>query len=250
MIKVEKLVQIKSNIYEIYFDNQERIKVYDEVILKFNLVKDQCIQENFVDEIKKYNELMIIFFKCRNSLIKKMSSKKSILSKLKTENVDDEDIEEIVNKLELLNLINDDNYLQAYVNSELNLTLNGPGKIKKHLLNEDIDEDKINNELSKYDEDFWNERVTKIIEKRKKANHKDSLKVFKIKTKEYVYNLGYDVTLDISFDEDKEISNLNKEYEKLLRKYIRKNMDQSKIKYDLLKKGYKMDDIINVIGDL
>lgn len=243
MIKVNNLKQIKTNIYEITFDNDQKIKVYDEVIIKFNLVVNSILDNNFVETIKKYNDVMIIFFKLRNSLIKKMCSKKTIIEKLNKENLDSLDEEEIIKKLEKLNLINDDNYLLAFVNSQINLTLNGPEKIKQNLLKENIDKEKINLELKKYDDSFWNDRINKIIDKRKKSNHKDSNKVFNIKTKEYIYSLGYRGNFDIENDSSNEFDILKKEYEKIIRKYERKGLDKRKLKYDLMKKGFNYEDI-------
>lgn len=233
---VTNLKQIKINLYEVKFDNESCIKLYDETILKYNLTINKSINASEFENIKKYNDSMIIFFKLRNTLLKKMKTKREVSNILEKENVDKD---EIIKKLETLNLINDQNYLNSFVNDKINLTLDGPEKIKRELLDKGVFKEDI---LNEYDYDFWQNRVNKIVDKKNRANHKISNKLFKEKMKVYLYALGYDQKYNINiYNNDFEI--LKKEFNKLLIKYERLGLDKTKIKYDLLKKGFSIEDI-------
>lgn len=237
MIEITSISAIRNNIYQITFDNKIKEKLYDETILKFSLTKGKLIEYSFINEIKKYNYAMIIFFKTQNLLIRKLYTKNEIEKKLSNQLEDKYLIDEVIYKLEKLNLINDSLYIKAYINDQINFSLNGPKKIKYSLIQKGINSNDIDNELENYEESFWDIRIKKIIEKRKKINTKYSNIVFKINTKKYLYNLGYITEMNINDIDDSKI--LKVEYNKLKNK----NMDEKKIIQTLLNKGFIYEDI-------
>lgn len=238
MIEILNIKQVNKNIYKIIFSNNEEIDIYDEVIIKFNLIVGNLVQEKFVKEIKKYNEVIVIFFKYRNKLLRRIESTYSISNKLKKEKLSNEDTEEIIIKLKKINLLNDDLFLENYIINTINLSLDGPNKIIKNLLEHGINEEKIIKKLDKYDELFWKSRIKKIIIKRNKSNHKDSFKIYSYKLKNYIYNLGYDYSYEIIYNEEKELEIIKNEYTKLIIKKKNSNIDEI-----LIKKGFRYEDI-------
>lgn len=242
MIKVENIIQKKINEYVVLFDDDTIMKLFDETILKYSLVVGFKIDESKFDEIKKYNDSMIIFFKLRNKLMKKIYSKKSIINILDDTELLESQKEELLKKFEKLNLINDDVFLSSFVNDRINLSNKGPRYIENELIKEGIEISLIHQKLNEYDSNFWNDRIEKIVNQKIKSNHKYSNKILKEKIKNHLFSLGYDCNIEISIDTfDLEI--IKKEYNQLLKKYIRKNLDIKNIKYDLLKKGFTNEEI-------
>ena len=118
-----------------------------------------------------------------------------------------------------------------------------------------IDNSLILEEINKIDEYIWIEKVKKIIEKRKKSN-KLNKKMFVLKTKAYLNNLGYykktieEVINCIEINEDIDV--IKNEYEKVKRKLSRKYEGQKlkeKIKLSLYNKGYNLENILEIINN-
>ncbi|MFI3260899.1 MAG: RecX family transcriptional regulator [bacterium] len=239
MIQIISLTQKKTNVYKIAFNNNTAVSLYDETIIKFSLTKGKEINEKFLIDIKKYDNNMNLYFKTRNLLLKKKQTKKEIVKKLKQDIDDQSDIEEIIWKLEKLNLINDKEYMKSYINDQVNLTLHGPDKIKAELVYKGFQVNEIEELLEIYTEDFWLKKINKIIEKKIKSNRKESNKMFKQKTKSYIYNMGYNFHYNIR-DIENEFDILKDLYNKLKIKYEKNNKD---IKNELLKKGFELENI-------
>ena len=162
----------------------------------------------------------------------------------KSQNVEinDEIINETINKLEKLNLLNSKSYIQAFVNDKINLSSDGPYKIKKSLLEFDFNEEDIDNYLNTIDENIWLEKLKKIANKKKSIMKSKSYYMFVSKMKNDLYNLGYDkymienVLSNIEYDSNA----LSKDLEKANKKF---KGDKTKIINSLLRKGYSYEEI-------
>ena len=171
-----------------------------------------------------------------------MRNKKEIISYLKKKEFNDEIINETINKLEKLNLLNSKSYIQAFVNDKINLSSDGPYKIKKSLLEFDFNEEDIDNYLNTIDENIWLEKLKKIANKKKSIMKSKSYYMFVSKMKNDLYNLGYDkymienVLSNIEYDSNA----LSKDLEKANKKF---KEDKTKIINSLLRKGYSYEEI-------
>jgi regulatory protein len=165
-----------------------------------------------------------------------------------------EDGIKIINHLKSIGLINDNIYVKSYISDAINLTKDGPYKIKRELLDNHIDESIIDEEISKIDEDVIIDKMLKIISKKFKANHKYSKYQFKQKVSLEMVNLGYDRELadslidNFDFEED---DLLKQEYDKLYNKLSRKYEGyelESKIKQKLYAKGFDINKINSLMN--
>ena len=48
--------KLKDNRYIVYLKNKKEIILYDEVILKFNLLNNKNLNEEKLEEVQKYND--------------------------------------------------------------------------------------------------------------------------------------------------------------------------------------------------
>ena len=240
-MKINKFKKVGKSKYKIIFDNTD-ITLYEDVILKYDLLIKSEVDIDLIDKIIKENEHYDAFYSALNYIEIKMRNKKEIISYLKKKEFNDEIINETINKLEKLNLLNSKTYIQAFVNDKINLSSDGPYKIKKSLLEFDFNEEDIDNYLNTIDENIWLEKLKKIANKKKSIMKSKRYYMFVSKMKNDLYNLGYDkymienVLSNIEYDSNA----LSKDLEKANKKF---KGDKTKIINSLLRKGYSYEEI-------
>ena len=186
----------------------------------------------------------------------KMRTSKEIKDYLNKKNFNTKLIDEVLDRLNKEGYLNEEKYIDAFVNDKVNLTNWGPYKIKKSLLDLELDETLVNNKLNTINENIWNGKIEKIINKKLNSLKNKSTYTVKNKLKIDLYNLGYDNNL---IEENLNNLNLNnnenikKEYSKAYNKYSKKYMNQElyqKVKSYLYRKGYKIEEINYMLDNL
>ena len=240
-MKINKFKKVGKSKYKIIFDNTD-ITLYEDVILKYDLLIKSEVDIDLIDKIIKENEHYDAFYSALNYIEIKMRNKKEIISYLKKKEFNDEIINETINKLEKLNLLNSKSYIQAFVNDKINLSSDGPYKIKKSLLEFDFNEEDIDNYLNTIDENIWLEKLKKIANKKKSIMKSKSYYMFVSKMKNDLYNLGYDKYMieDVLSNIEYDSNALSKDLEKANKKF---KGDKTKIINSLLRKGYSYEEI-------
>lgn len=249
-MKIEKFKKLSNNKYKIEFINNDSLTLYEDVILDNNILFKSDIDEDLFNKIIEDNKYYDVYNKTLKYVLTKMRSIYEIENYLDKYEISLTEKNKIIEKLKSINLLNDSLYAEAYISDKVNLTNDGPIKIKSDLLNKKVDEFIITSELEKYDKDIFIEKIKKLISKKK--NTKYSNYVYKQKLNTYLINLGYessdiipllnDIEIDTSFQIKKEYDNL---YKKLSKKYSDKQLDYE-INLRLYKKGYSMDEINNI----
>lgn len=255
-MKIIKFKKLKDNNYILTFDDESTIKLYDDVIVHFNLLVNKKLDKNKLAEIMKYNDGLESYYKAIKYINKKLRSKLEIVKYLEKV-YDKKTIAKTINKLEIDGYLNDLLFTSAYVNSELNLTLNGPFKIERELKKLGIEESYIKEELNKIEESVWLERIDKLINKKVKANHNNSLKKLQDKIIYDLGNMGYTKDLitevlegkEIKVDNDLVFKEGNKLFNKLSRKYQGNELIYQ-LKNKLYLKGFTNEEINNFLYSL
>lgn len=255
-MKIEKFIKDKGNKYKIVVDNDLKICLYDDVIVKYNLLVNKEMNENKFKEITKYNDELDSYYKAIKYINRKMRSKKEIIKYLEKD-FDPNVINKTINKLEIDGYLHEDIYIKAYINDQVNLTLNGPYKIKKELLKLDLNETKVDKEVNSINEDVWLNKINKIVNKKIKSNHNYSEKKLKEKINYDLCNLGYhkDMIMDIlsnieiTTNQDLILKEGRKIYQKLSLKY-----QDEKLKYyfqsKMYAKGFSKEEIDNCLEQI
>lgn len=180
-MKIETFKKLKDNKYKIILDTEEEIILYDDVIVKYNLLVNKELDKNKLKDIANYNSRMDAYYLCIRALNKKMRTKKELFKMLKKFEFEDDVISEIINKLYKDNYLNDERYINAYINDQINLKLIGPNKIRSNLIELGFDIIDINNYLESIDSSVWKEKVNKYIIKKIKST--SNLSATKLKQK-------------------------------------------------------------------
>ena len=250
---IKKISKLTNGRYKIELDELESLILYEDVILNNNILYKKDLTLEQIKNLNKENEYYELYNKALKYVLTKMRSIYEVDNYLTKLEVKEKTKKEIINKLKDINLLNDKVYANAFISDKIHLSNDGPLKIKKDLLNKQVDESIIDEELSKYDLDIFEEKIKKIISKRK--NNKYSNYVFKQKMLGYFVNLGYDSNFVIPLLENVESDTtelIQKEYNTLYRKLSKKYSDKKldyEIKSRLYKKGFSMDEINAIIKE-
>lgn len=243
-MKITKIKQISHNKYEITIDN-ECFKVYDELLIKYNLLSKKEISSEVYQVLKKSNNIYEGYYKILHFITFKMRSKKEVLKKLQSYGISSDEAIVIIQRLEDENYLNDDKYLDAYINDQVKLKIVGYNKILFNLKQMGFEEKQITSYLDLIDQKIWQEKINQYCQKKMKTNHKYSELMLKQKLVQELLNLGFwkediDLVLQSLIFEDTEIK--KNEYlkmkKKLSQQYTGEELEK-KINFKLAQKGFK-----------
>lgn len=236
----------KGNIYEITLSNKEKITLYDDVILKYNLLITKEIKDNELNNILKDNDKIKAYLLAIKYIRVKLRTEDEIKKKLK--DYDKDTINYVINRLNKEKYLNNDLYIKAYINDSINLKFEGQNKILYDLKKMKFKEDEINNYLLTIDNDTWINKIRKYIKKKIETNKSLSKIFLEKKIKEDLFNKGFykedidRVLNEFTIEEDKSI--YEKEYTKLKNKLSKKYSNEEleyRIKISLYKKGFNQN---------
>lgn len=254
-MKIKKIKKLSNGKYNLLMDDNSKIIAYDEVIINNSLLYNNEIDSDLLNKINNENS----FYKIYNKVIKLISvrlrSEHEITDYLNNNNINENEQKKIIDLLKLNNLINDNLFVKSYIYDKINLSNYGPNKIKRDLLNYNIDDSIINSEIENIDKNLIINKIDKLVNKKINSNNKYSNYILKQKLIIYLIDLGFDkddIVLVLNnydfYDDDLIYKNYDKLYKKLSQKYSDKNLYQ-KIKEKLYRMGFSLSQIDKVINE-
>ena len=235
-MKIEKFKKTTNGEYFLYLDDNTTINIHEDLILKYNLLLKKELNDNTKEELLKENNKYKVYNSALKYLNTKMRSIKEMKEYLK-KNYEEEDINNAINRLIKENYLNDFIYASYFISDRINLSNDGPLKIKKELEKRGINNEIIEENISKFTTKLQEDKVEKLIKKQIKINRNKSIMILKKKILEYLINLGYDRSIIIdklnNIDNSDDSSIREKEYNKLYNKLSKKYS------------GYELEQIIN-----
>lgn len=250
-MKIQNIKKV-GNKYKIILDNDEIITTNDHVIINNSLLYSKKITKKELDKIKEETAYYENYNHALKMLNRKLRSEHEIRKELNKNEVSKTDEEKIISHLKEIGLINDENYAESYTNDKINLTLDGPYKIKRELEENHINNLYIEKALENFTQDLIDSKLEKIISKKIKSNTKYTTYIFKQKTAMYLSNLGYsreDINNHlehIKLDNSKLEKEMEKIYNNLKTKYENYTLI-NKLKQKLYSKGFTNEEINNFI---
>lgn len=247
-MKIKNIKKV-GNKYKIILDNEEVITTNDQVIINNKLLYDKKLSKKELEKIKEDTNYYEIYNKVLKMINRKIRCEFEIRKELNGLSKVDQD--KMIDHLKEVGLINDSLFVESYVNDKINLTLEGPYKIRKELEDYNIDNEYIERALENFSQDLIDSKLEKIINKKIKSNTKDTTYIFKQKTSLYLLNLGYSREDVINHLDGVKLNNdLEKEmfkiYNKLKAKYEGYTL-HVKLKQKLYSKGFTSDEINDFI---
>ena len=73
-MEIVKFKKGKKNIYELELDNGLKFKLYDDVIVKFNLIVNKRLDDKKFEEVVEYNDSLGAYYESLKKLNSKMRS--------------------------------------------------------------------------------------------------------------------------------------------------------------------------------
>ena len=243
-MKIVKYKKLKNDKYEITLENNQILELYEDTILKYELLLKKEIGSNLVN-ILDYDKTCEVYDVAVRYLKIKAHSKYEVYEYLISKDYPKDKIEEVVNKLQTQGYINDLVYAKSFLHQKLITTSNGPAKIKMELLKKKIDLSIVDTALEEYDLATQLEKIKKIMTRMVKSNRNKSNAMLKKKmvtdltiqgfSKKYIES----VMNEIEFFSDETIK--QKEYEKLYKKLSKKYSGaelELQLKQKLYQKGF------------
>ena len=241
-MKVTKYKKKKDGLYEVELNNNETLFLYEETILNNDVLTKGITDINrVIEENEKYE----VYYKALKIIKARIKSRKEIVTKLRSLNYKNEDIDWAISKLEEQGYISDLRYASSYLNDKLITTSYGPYKIANELKKKGIADLIINDTLINYTEEMQVSRIEKIINRIIKSNRTRSGLMLKKKILMDLINMGYDRELcsrkiseyDIVTDSKILKQEYDKLYKKLSRKYSGHELEMI-IKKKMYEKGF------------
>ncbi len=253
VMEIKNIKKLKSGKYKIELDDNNKILTYDDVIINNNLLYKKNIDHDLLENINIETSYYDIYTKVLKYISIKMRSKKEIIEYLNKNKVEKNDQKKIIDHLTKSGLLNDEMFAKAFVSDKIFLSNIGRLKIKKELLDHDINIDIIDKIIYTYSDDVFEEKLTKLMKKKIK-NSKYNGYLLKQKIFYEFNNLGYENELISKvYDSIDIISNINKDFDKyyniLSKKYNGVEL-KNKLKNKLYSRGYSIDDINSIINTI
>ena len=247
-MKILKYKKIKNK-YRVYFDNDIKVDLNDNIILRYELLLKKEIDNKTFDKMIIDNNKEEMYNIAVKYISIKIRSREEIYNYLKKKEYDKEEIDNIINRLEKNNLINDDLYIKSYIHDRFYLSSDGLNKIKKYLLDLKLDEDTIDSYIEEIDREEIIDKLNKLIDKKIKSTKNYSGNILKLRIMNYFYDLGYSKSDIEEVLDNKNLVDIDsgiKEYYKLYNKYSKKYNDyelENIIRTKLYQKGYDLNEI-------
>lgn len=249
-MKIVKFRKEKQGKYILQLADGIEIETYEDLILKYDLLIQKEISPDILKKIEEENKVYEIYFISLKYIKTRMRSIQEMREYLLKKGYSIDDILSSIELLKKQGYLNDQLYAESYMHDHMNLTNDGPLKIKAFLEKLEINSDFLDSILSTYTEDIECGKIDKLIEKQVRSNHSKSSSTLKQKIKNNLIILGYHSylidqklsLLESADSKDEEI--YQKEYQKLYRKLSRKYEGKElvyQIKQRLYRKGFHID---------
>ena len=248
-MKILKYKKKRNGQYELQLDSGKELSLYEEVILKFELLLKKNIDEGDLEQILLSNQEYDVYYVALKSLKSRFKSVKELRISLLKKEYPQEFVEKAIQKLLSQGYLDDRSFAKAYINQQMITTSKGPRKIEKELLDKGVSSDIIFSEISVFTKEEQLPKIEKVASRLLKSNRSRGGAVLKRKLVHDLQVLGYDISnieevlSKMDFSDTKDISKREAEklYRRLSRKYSGRELEY-KIKEKLYQKGLYYED--------
>lgn len=171
--------------FNLYSDGEFIMSASSENLAPYGYVEFE-ISDAELKALKEKEAIELAYKKAVKYTSKAMKTSKEVKDYLYKLKLSEEQLEEIITRLEDLGLLNDEQYLEMYLNEKFNYTTDGAKKIKYKLYQKGFKDAEITPHLEKYKEQE-RENLKKAISQRMKTKKNED----KNKLTRYLLNKGF-----------------------------------------------------------
>lgn len=250
---VKQIIKEKQTFYTVTFESGEKIRVSEDTLVKYRLLKGAEISDSIYQAIQAESGVEIGLQMAYNYVSYQLRSEKEMDQYLKKKEISLSDRQKIQTRLKELRLIDDQVFAESYIRTQMRLGDKGPFYLTQQLKQKGIQEEKIQSALLLYTIEEQQAVALKTAEKSLKKyqqkSHQEALN--KVRMNLMQKGFGSEVVqqtmanLAVEKDEEDEWRILVKEGGKLIRRHQRLPYAQrkQKIKTQLYQKGFQLDQI-------
>jgi len=258
MKEIKEITKGKSSNYIIKFTDNATLKVNEDVLVRFRLLKGTRLDEKELEKIKTEADFQVGLQVALRYLSFQMRSEYELRTQLKNKEI--QDIAKIIQRLKEMNLLNDENFAQSFVRTQKNTSDKGPQQIKHLLRQKGMDSQIIDVAMEEFPQEEQDLACAKLAQKLTKKysnkSHREALQKIRLSLmNKGFYSNSVNFAMDeLEFEEDEEqqFELLQKETEKLWHKH--RNLEgykkYMKVKQALYKKGFDLDAIDKAIDEV
>ncbi len=245
--KRKYLIKIKTT------KKEEEFIISEDLMVEFRLVKNKELEKETFLKFKEAFKRDELYQKVLHYALYKQRCTYDIEQYLDKKQIFNNNQEYYLDKLRKTGILDDQSYVQNYVNEAFNYKRYGPQKIMYDLSKKQIDKSLYQPELDKIKEKDQINNIEILFNKKLKSIKNKSIKVAIQNIKQYITNKGYHYALvnnvvdnlryeiEKNLDEDQ---SLNKDYLIAKKKYSKdKTKEYQNILAYLLRKGYTYNKI-------
>lgn len=252
-ITTQKRNQERYNIFISDGDTEYYAFSVDEAILiKYALQKGKELNDEFLDEILQQNSIYEAYTRAIHFLSYRMRTKKEIRDHLIKKEVEQEQADEVMERLEREKLLDDGEFAKMFVRTRISTSDKGPGFIRRELSEKGVSAQYIDEALELYTFDDELEKAVKFVLKKSRSLARESSFQQKQRIQTSLMQKGFSQsaikealgTLAEERNEDDEHAALAEQAEKLMRKHSRKYEGyqlKQKVTEGLHRKGFPFD---------
>lgn len=244
--------QKKAGRYNIDLDGKFAFGVAESTIVKFGLEKNRELSEATIDEIVAADKVAIAYNKAIVFLGSRLRSQKQVADKLKSLNYQPEVIQQVIEILVKQKYLDDQQYAQAFLNTQLKTADKGIGNISYQLVQDGIDQQTVDQLINQVSPTAWQTQADQVAKKLSRKNQKQSVNAKRNSIYQSMIGKGFKTDqIEIAIDNLQLANNADQEQAKLA-KLIETKFDHFQ-KYDgqanyrlkqyLFGKGFMIDDI-------
>ncbi|WP_050181717.1 recombination regulator RecX [Domibacillus robiginosus] len=244
--------------YNIDIDGNYAFSADEAVLIEFNLKKGLVLTEADIETITVRDGVYRGVNTAIQFLSLRMRSKKEVIDYLKKKEIDPGAWEEIMGRLESMGYLNDEQFADAYIKTQIQTTEKGPKLILRELKEKGIDDHTASLLIGQYTEEDQLEKAAALFEKQLKKFKRDSAFLQQKKAEQYLVTKGYSIDIvkraatAAEPDKEVEMEALMHQAERAHRRYrsLEEREYRHKMKAALYRKGFDLSDIDQAIDRL
>ena len=199
-MEIVKYIKKGNGNYQIIFDNEKKINIQEDVIIKNNLLYKKEIDNDLLLKIIVENEEYEIYNKCVNYIGVRLRSINEIREYMARKDISLEKQEEVIERLLKNKLLDDSVFARAFIKDKMNFTTMWPYRIELELKKHKIDDKIIKKYINEIDRDMIYDKIDRQINKLIKSN----------KNKSNLRNKIYNNLLGLGYSSEMVVSMINK----------------------------------------
>lgn len=251
-ITVQKKLKDRYNIFLDKGKGEEyAFSVDEDVLIKFNLRKGLELDEFALLEIHYQDDIRKAYNQAIQYLARRMRSELEVRKYLLEKDVSEPIVQEVIHKLYEYQFLNDRDFAQAYVRTQMKTTDKGIEVIKRELQEKGVKGENLQKALSEYPLEEQILKAKGLLGKAMKNKTRESERILKQKAEQLLLRKGFPFEVislaqeevDESHDENEALEALRYQGEKAHRKYERLNgfEYEQKMKQTLYRKGFPLE---------